>query len=190
MMKKTSVILAMLVACVGCSYDGESGYTTKSPYPENVHTVAVPIWNLGANVYRRGLEMRLTEALVKRIELDTPYKVTDKSRADTILSGTIDTVEQRVLSYNPDSGYPREKEVTLVISFTWTDLRNGKTLVKKTNFRVAATYLPDDEFFEENPTQWPGHYKPYPFKEDFFQGSEDALNKMAIRIVEQMETPW
>lgn len=117
--------------------------------------------------------MRLTEAVVKRLELDTQYKVTDKSRADTELRGTIDRVSQRVLSFNPDSGLPREKELTVTVSFTWTDLRSGKVLAQRRSFRQAGTYIP-----------------PQPFGEDFFQGSEDVVNKLAKRIVEQMETDW
>ncbi|HUT01766.1 MAG TPA: LPS assembly lipoprotein LptE [Phycisphaerae bacterium] len=167
-----ALVLGMLLAA-GCSSDPTKGYTLKSQYPEGIKTVTVPIWHRGKKVYRRGLEMRLTESVVKRLELDTPYKVTDKSRADTELRGTIDLVSQRVLSFNPDSGLPREREITVAVSFTWTDLRNGKVLARRTNFRQAGTYI-----------------SPAPFGEDFFQGSEDVVNKLAQRIVEQMEADW
>ncbi|MCD6303667.1 MAG: hypothetical protein J7M21_01750 [Planctomycetes bacterium] len=177
---KTTTTFGMLAAYLavtwllcGCDSDPAKGYTTASQYPAGIKTVAVPIWHRGRDVYRRGLEMRLTEAIVKRIELDTPYKVTEKSRADTELVGTIDQVSQRVLSFNPDTGLPREKEITLTVSFTWTDLRNGKVLVRRRNFRESAAYIP-----------------PAPLGEDFFQGSEDVINRLARRIVQQMEADW
>ena len=168
----TALAVALCDAC-GCSSDPRAGYTTKSQYVEGIKTVAVPIWRRGKKVYRRGLEMRLTEAIIKRMELDTPYKVTDKSRADTEIRGSIDLVSQRVLSFNPDSGMPREKEITMTVSFTWTDLRNGKVIAERRNFRQTGTYIP-----------------PAPLGEDFFQGSEDVVNRLAKRIVEQMEADW
>jgi hypothetical protein len=102
-----------------------------------------------------------------------PYKVTAKSRADTLLVGSIDDVEQRVLSFSPDTGLPRESELTLVVSFTWTDLRTGKTIVQRKKMRVSGTYTRED-----------------PITEDFFQGSENVINRLASRVVEQMEQPW
>ena len=167
------LLAGVLAAAGGCATDPTKGYTTKSQYVEGVKTIAVPIWTRGKEVYRRGIEMRLTEALVKRIELDTPYKVTAKSRADTEIRGKIDRISQRVLSFNPDTGMAREKEITLTVSFTWTDLRSGKVLAKRGNFRQAGTYIPLD-----------------PLGEDFFQGSEDVVNKLAVRIVEQMAAEW
>jgi outer membrane lipopolysaccharide assembly protein LptE/RlpB len=162
-----------LLAACSCSSDPTQGYTTKSQYLQNVRTVAVPIWTRGKEVYRRELEMQLTEAIVKRLELSTPYKVTDKTRADTELRGTIENVSQRVLSFNPDTGQAREKEITFTVSFTWTDLRSGKVLTRRKNFRQAGSYIPLA-----------------PLGEDFFQGSEDVVNKLAQRIVEQLEVDW
>lgn len=164
-------LLALLAA--GCSSDPTRGYSFANQYQENIRTVAVPIFDIGKDVYRRGLEFRLTEALVKRIELDTPYKVVLKKKADTELRGRIDVIEQRVLSFNPDTGLPRENEITMSVSFTWTDLRSGKVLASQTKFRQAGTYIPER-----------------PIGEDFFQGSEDVINRLAKRIVEQMEKPW
>ena len=164
------LLLAMLAS--GCG-DGSSGYTMREPYRSDVKTVCVPIWVRGKDVYRRELEFRLTEAVVKQIELSTPYKVTSRAKADTLLEGTIENVSQRVLSINPDTGQPREKEVTLIVSFTWTDLRTGSVLAKRSRYGVSSTYIPPD-----------------PFNEDFFQGSEDAMNRLAQRIVEQMEENW
>lgn len=170
-------VVATLVVVVllwgGCTNDPTQGYTMKDQYRSGIKTVSVPMWTRGKHVYRRGLEMRLTHALDRQIELDTRYKVTTRSRADTELSGSIDKIEQRILSINPDTGRPREQEITFYVSFKWTDLRSGKIILKKSNFRVARVYLPSA-----------------PLGEDFFQGSEDAINELAERIVEQMEDEW
>jgi len=157
----------------GCSQDPTKGYSLASQYDTGIKTVCVPIWTRGRNVFRRDLEFRLTEAVVKRIELDTPYKVVDKSRADTELRGTLDLVSQRVLSFNPDTGLPRETEITISVSFTWTDLRSGKAIKQVANLRQSDVYIP-----------------PSPLSEDFFQGSEGVINRLAQRVVEQMESDW
>lgn len=177
-MKIPRVLWLLLAGAVaglpcGCADDPTVGWTADRPHVRGIKTVAVPIWTLGRNVYRRGLEFDLTEALKKRIEQDTKYKVTSRSRADTLLTGTIDSIEQRALSGNPDTGRPREIEITMVLSFTWTDLRSGKALKQKSNFRVAETYLPSE-----------------PFGEEFYQGYEAVANRAARRIVEQMERDW
>jgi len=162
-------IVAFLVAAAltGC------GYTTQPLHPQDVTSVNVPVWTLSKNVYRCGLEMRLTEALQKRISQDTRYKIADKGSADTQLTGTIEKISQRVLSGNPDTGRPRETEITITVSFKWTDLRSGKERVEVPTFRVAGTYIPHR-----------------PFGEDFFKGSEGVIDKLARRIVEQLESEW
>ena len=164
------VALGWLLAATGCE---PFGYTARNQYRKGIRTVCVPMWTRGKDVYRRDLEIRLTQALVKRIELDTPYKVVLKDRADTILTGSIEQISQATLSFNPDTGNPREVEVAFVVSFKWEDQRTGNTLVKKKVFRVAAVYLPDD-----------------PFDENFFRGSEDLMDRLARRIVETMEADW
>ncbi len=170
------IILGLLIAGVlgGClSNDPTTGYTAQSQYRQGVRTVAVPIWTRGKDVYRRDVEIQLTEALVKRIELDTPYKVTTKPQADTILTGTIEQISQQTLSFDPDSGDPREMQMTFTVSFKWEDLRTGNIIVEKKLFRIAGVYLP-----------------PAPFNEDFFEGSQDLMDKLARRVVETMEADW
>jgi hypothetical protein len=76
-----------------------------------------------------------------------------------------------VLSYS-DAGRPHDLEAVFTINFTWKD-RHGKILMKQENFMVSGTYIPEP-----------------PFKEDFFQGSEDIINKTAMLVVEQMESDW
>ena len=160
-------------ALVAAAWSGCTGYSQKSQYRTGIKTIAVPIWTRDKDVYRRGLEMRLTEALQKRIELDTPYKVTTKTLADTEIVGRIEVIEQQVLSYDTDTGRPREKEIIITISFIWTDQRTGKPIIDSDNMRVAGTYRPHG-----------------PLNQDFFQGSELVVNRIAKRIVERMEQEW
>ncbi len=162
-----AMLTAALLASSGC------GYTTASQYPSDVETVFVPIWTRGQGVYRRDLEMRLTEAIQKEIVNTTHYRITSRAKADTELSGRIERISQQVLSKNPETGLPRELELTLHLSFTWKDLRNGKIRQEHPNFKVSDSYIVDRAVGEE-----------------FFDGSESAINRAARRIVEQMESDW
>lgn len=168
-----SALTALLLSSLAGVAGGCGGYSTANVYHQDVRTVAIPIWTRGSDVYRRDIEFRLTEALAKRVQLDTPYKVTDKSRADTLLEGVIQGVDQRVLSFNPDTGEPRDIQLRLRVDFTWTDLRTGEILLERKNFRAAGVYYPSD-----------------PLSEDFFEGSADAINDLALRIVQELESPW
>lgn len=172
-----TTIFASLVALLlagallgGCSADPRLGYSTESLYPTDVRTVAVPIWVRGKEVYRRDIEIRLTEAVIKRLQQDTPYRIADRGEADTELTGELVLVEQQVLSYNPETGQPRQLEVVITVNFQWKDLRTGEVLMQRKGFRMRSDYIPQS-----------------PFGETFVDGSEDVLNKLARQVVEQME---
>lgn len=171
----TVLVLMVVVACVGCGNpDPNKGYTTTSQYRTDVRTIAVPIFRRGTYEYRRDIEFRLTKALIRHIEAETHYKVVDKSRADTLLTGVIQSVEQDVLSFNPRTGLAREIQMRVTVDFTWKDLRPpGEIIREEKGFSVSADYIPSA-----------------PFNEDFFLGSEDAFDKMARRIVEKLRRRW
>ncbi len=165
-------VLVSAIAASGCACDGSRGYSFESLYPDNISTVAVPIWKRGSSVYRRNAERQLTEAIIKRIEADTPYKVTDKAHADTLLEGMLVNIQQRVMSFNPANGLPRDVELTYFVDFTWTDLGTGQILVRREKFRATGVYYPTDPFHEGDDV-----------------GLEDTSNEAARRIVETLEKP-
>src|SRR6187431_2988933 len=72
-----------------CVLSGCIGYQvgTGSLYTPDVATVYVPM--IDSDSYRRDLGERLTEAIVKEIELKTPYKVVSTPDADSVLSGRL-----------------------------------------------------------------------------------------------------
>ena len=73
----------MLAGCIGYHVG------TNSLYAPDVATVYVPM--IESDSYRRDLGERLTEAVVKEIELKTPYKVVSTPDADSILSARLMT---------------------------------------------------------------------------------------------------
>lgn len=74
-------LLLLLLTCVGCAnYQAGSG----TLYAPDVHTVYVPM--IESESFRRDLGERLTEAVVKEIELKTPFKVVGDPSADSVLT--------------------------------------------------------------------------------------------------------
>jgi hypothetical protein len=121
--------------------------------------------------FRRGLEFTLTEALQKRILQDTPYRIADKSTADTMISGEVLEVRQNVMGRMYLTGQPRQLQATFIIRFEWKDLRSGQVLVNHPRFVQSIEYIP-------------------PIGETFDNASDAALDDLAERMVEQMMSSW
>ena len=156
-----------LAAASGC------GYKIGTMHRSGVRTIAIPVWTRGHGVYRRGLEMELTKAVINRIQLDTRYRICAETQADTKLTGQLDNVRQQPLTINTDTGTSRALEATFTVSFKWIDLRSGDELVVKENFEVSGLYI-----------------TAAPFGETFFTGSQEAIDETAQRVVEQLEEGW
>jgi hypothetical protein len=159
--------LVALAALSGC------GYKIGTLHRSDVRTISIPVWTRGHGVFRRGLEMDLTKAVVNRIQVDTRYRITDAAKADTKLTGQLKNVSQRPLSINTDTGRTRAMEAVFTVSFKWVDLRSGEVLAKVDDFDVRGQYITES-----------------PFSETFFTGSQAVIDEAAQRIVEQLEEGW
>jgi hypothetical protein len=164
---------AVLCLAAGCGYESSdttiAGYHWKSIYRTDVQTVCVPIFQ--TKDFHRGVEFEVSDALVHQIEAFTPYKVVARDHADTILEGEVVSVRTRPLSLSQVTGTPQEEMATVVVNFTWKDLRSGKILVEKKNFEQAAVYYPT-------------------LAEGEFVGTQSAAEKLAAGIVHEMEAAW
>lgn len=164
-----SYALALFIsAFCGCSE--MSGYSNKSLFPEDVSSVCLEMFDNKS--FRRGVEYELSDALAKRIEAATPYKIiSSKDRADTVLSGQIVQVSELVLSVERQTGRPLEKELMLTAVVNWKDLKTGRLLIDNRTVTSQATY---------------SAYQ----NQDFTYASALAANNLARRIVELMEIEW
>ncbi len=122
--------------------------------------------------FERGVEYELTDAVCKRIEAQTPYKIiTDRDRADSVMSGQIVSVERGVLSGERQTGRALEQDAVVSAVVTWKNLKTGELLISNEQVAAAASY-----------SQWQN--------QGFRYGSTLAANKLAERIVELMEKQW
>src|ERR1700742_3384872 len=106
--------ICALGALSGCGYTWEDNGNSFSSdpiapsngiYPEDVRTVAIPIF--ANKTYQRGIEFSLSKAVVSEIEARAPYKVTSADKADTILEAQIVDAGVRYLSRNLFNALPQ-----------------------------------------------------------------------------------
>ncbi|HEV8291369.1 MAG TPA: LptE family protein [Tepidisphaeraceae bacterium] len=174
---RSPIAITLLMSIAGCGYSqsgGENnkqqgGYHWNSLYREDIQTVAVPIFSTKA--YRRGIEFRLTEAVIKQLELHAPYKVVPKERADTILEGQVTSVKVGGLSRDFQTNQPREQEMVITVDLIWKDLRTGKILLQRHGLQQEGVFHP-------------------PLGEGEFTGGQQAIERFALAIVQEMQADW
>ena len=162
-----------LLSLTGCA-----GYQIGNQllYPGHIHSVYVPIFESAS--FRRNLGERLTEAVSKRIEADTPYKVVGRSDADSILSGRI-VEENKSVVVQAKTGEAREVQVNLTVEVSWIDrrgqvLRDYQTIVlppELTEVSSQANLVPE-------------------LGQSVATAQQQAIERLAQQIVALMENPW
>lgn len=158
----------VLLTSQGCGIF--SGYSSESIYPDDVKTVCLKMFD--NQTFRRGVEYELSDALAKRIEAETPYKiVSSQDYADTVISGQIKSIGEFVLTTERQSGHVLEKEVELRAVVNWKNLKTGELLIENRTISASASY---------------SEYQ----QQDFKYGSNLAANNLARNIVELMEKKW
>ena len=156
-----------LVFC-GCAE--MTGYSNQSLFPADVSSVCLEMFENKS--FRRGVEFKVSDALSKRIEAATPYKIiSSKDRADSVISGQIVQVNELVLSVERETGLPLEKELLLKAVVNWKNLKTGQLLIDNKSVTSQATYSTLQN-------------------QDFSYASALAANNLARRIVELMEKEW
>lgn len=159
----------------GCASDPSQGYSFASTYDTSVRTVAVPVFD--NQTHSTGLEAWLTDAIVKKIQSSTPWKVTTSEYADTVLSGSIEQVRLGRLSRTIESGLAQEQPIAITVDFSWRDSRSGEVLASRQRFRATSTFVPSQGVEGE-----PG--------ERIEIGERDAIAELADAIVEELRSNW
>ena len=170
--------LFAIAAILTSTLAGCAGYQIGSDtlYRRDVRTVYVPMFE--SDSFRRQLAERLTEAVIKRIEAVTPYKVIHRPDADTVLTGRIVYDRKRVITEDRFD-MARDVEVSLRVEAAWTD-RAGNLIGSQINRPLPApliTLTTSSHFVPEG-------------GQSYATAQREALHKLAKQIVEQMEMPW
>jgi hypothetical protein len=161
---------AFLIGCAGYQIGN------RSLYRPDIRTVHVPM--IQSQSFRRYLGERLTEEVVKQIELKTPYTVVDSAAADSVLSIQLVSESKRVLANNRFSE-PRDIETDFFIQVSWVD-RRGDLIMSHDDVPAApllvnlgqqANFVPEGG-------------------QSLTTAQQEAIQKLAQQIVGQMELAW
>ncbi|MBN1360505.1 MAG: hypothetical protein JW993_07935 [Sedimentisphaerales bacterium] len=159
---------AVVASIAGCA--GLGGYSNQALFPDDVASVRLEMFDNRS--FRRGVEYVLSDALAKRIEVETPYKiVSSRDRTDSVMSGQLVAVGESILTVERDVARPLEKEVTVTAVVNWKNLNTGRIMINNETVIASASY---SEFQNQ----------------DFTYASHLAVNKLAQKIVERMENKW
>jgi len=148
----------------------------RTLYAPDVTTVYVPL--IESDSFRRDLGERLTEAVVKEIELSTPFKVVGTPDADSILSARLVRATKRVTTENRNDD-PRALEINMGAEITWLNrrrepLRDPRTIIFPPELLPignTATLIPEAG-------------------QSVATSQQRALQRLAQQIVSTMEEPW
>jgi hypothetical protein len=163
--------LCLSFICLGLSgCDGLAGYSNESLFPNDVRSVCLKMFD--NQTFWRGVEYELSDALAKRIEVDTPYKiVSDSDRADSVMSGQIVSIGEMALSIDREVGSVLEKEVQIRAVVSWKNLKTGELMMDQLKVSASASYSTYQQ-------------------QDFKYASNLAANNLTRKIVELMERKW
>lgn len=169
----TAALLVVGAVASGC---GRYMIGNRSLYPADIQTVYVPMFD--STSFRRNLGERLTEAVVKEIELKTPYKVVGPGNADSVLTGRIINETKGVVVEAP-TDEPRYLQVNLRVEVNWTD-RRGAMLRQTQPIPVPGALLQIDQTTSLTPE----------VGQSISTAQQQAIQRLAEQIVSLMEAPW
>lgn len=132
----TVAALAATLLVTGCA-----GYQfgNRSLYRTDLSTIHVPLFK--SNTLRRDLGEWLTEAVVKEIEMRTPYKVVNDPLADSVLTGTLLSGDNKNVLTENVNDEPRNLKYNAAVHVTWID-RSGRILMQSI-VSLGSDFVPE-----------------------------------------------
>jgi hypothetical protein len=124
---------------------GGCGYTQKVTLPSGIQTLHVdtfqnkiPLGRLFA--HEPGVEIRITNAIIRRLEQDGNLKVVSRDRSDAILEGELIAFDQEGVRF---TGFERIEEYRLyvVVSLRLKNQKTGEVLWEEPNFSGDTSFF-------------------------------------------------
>ena len=155
----------------GCAADPSKGYSTRSTFGEGIRTVSVPVFDnyTGAP----GVEVELTEAVIKELQRTGGVRVVGAGDAQTRLTGVVTGARLATLSVERTTGLVQEQSYQVTVDFDWKDGRSGETLVSRRGFSATDTFVPAR-----------------PSAERLEVGQHGAISRLARDLVAELRSTW
>ena len=167
------ICLGLLSCSAGCA---TYHFGNQALYRNDIYTVHVPVFE--SESFREFLGERLTEAVVKEIELKTPYKVSRAGTSDTVLYGRLLEEDKFVLTENVNDE-PRDIEVGMQLEVSWRG-RGGELLAGPDVYQIPVGLAQVGQAV---------HFVPEG-GQSLATAQQAAIQKLAEQIVSRMELPW
>jgi hypothetical protein len=149
---------------------------SESLYAPDIATVYVPM--IESDSYRRDLGERLTEAIIKEIELKTPYKVVGTPDADSILAIRLLGDSRHLLAENSFDD-PRLSESAVFSEVSWLN-RRRLPMAPPQSIALPPELVNIDQTANLVPEAG----------QSVASSQQQAIERLAQQIVGTMETPW
>jgi hypothetical protein len=204
------IVAAASLGAVGCQngFPKIFGYHVGADalYDPNIKTVYVPMCYNRAfqTTPYRGLEVQITEAVVREIGARTKFRVvSDCDRADTELRMNIADIT-KVLVNRTQQNTLREGDIAIQLDVLWIDLRDGRNL-SSTRPRIDRNTLDPVPQFDPAVEPIPPFSDPQvliptrivgngrliqELGETNSSATKRAVDSLATQIVSMMERPW
>lgn len=178
MVNISRVVLIPSVVLIALSLAGCAAYQfgPRSLFRPDIQTVYVPIAR--NETFRHDLGVRLTEAIVRRIQERTPYMVTGDPTADSVLTCRFASDTKQVLT-ETETDEVRALNMVVGVEASWIS-RQGQVLMENRLLPQGnlAIYFNQDARVVPEAGQ------------SIETELQDAIEDLADRIVAQMEMRW
>lgn len=170
-LSKLTVMSLLVLSLTSC------GYTQKVVLPGGIQTIYVPTFRNAIPAaeiyaYRPGLEMDITNAVIKRFNFDGNLRVVRKEKADAVLEGAIIAYEQEPLRYTT-ADRPLEQRLHLVVDIKLVNQKTGEVIFHEPNFSGSTLFELNDEQGARR-----------------ISAAEDAVTALAKNIVDRVVEDW
>ncbi len=121
------------------------GYTSKTTLPRDIQTIYVNTFQNKLSMdrvfaYEPGLEIKITNAIIQRLQRDGNLKVVSQDQADSVLEGDFIGLDQEGTRF---TGLERVEEYRLfiVVALRLRDPKTSQLIWEETNFSGDASYF-------------------------------------------------
>ena len=160
----------LLVWTSGC------GYHIGNGFDQEIRSVHVPIFT--SDLFRRDVNLELTEAVQREIMSRTPFKLSTADRADTRLIGHVVEIRKDVLGETQFDD-PRQLQLGIALEILWEENGTGNLLVRQQlGIDASARQLLTQANFAPELGQ------------SYATAKHEAITRLARRVVDLMEAPW
>ncbi len=172
--------MRLLAAFMALFFCGCAGYTVGpiKPTPmKDVRRIAVRNWK--NDTLEPRVESMIATMIIKQIQQDGTYEITDEGRADAVIDGTLLTIDRRpVRSLRGNILQTREYQLTLRGRYVVTEKSTGKILDQRNIVGVTSFFVTGQNLLAADSNQDERQALPY------------AIEEMATRLTSTISEGW